>query len=347
MIERLQGNLLKTDAEALVNTVNCVGVMGKGIALQFKQAFPENYREYEKACAAGKVALGHMLVFATGAMVNPKFIINFPTKQHWKGKSKIEDVRKGLVALIEEVRKRAIRSIAIPPLGCGNGGLDWSEVRPMIEAAFAELPHVQVLLFEPSGAPKAATMPVRTTVPTMTRARALFVKLIEQYCEPGYRLTLLEMQKLAYLLQMAGEPLRLNFVKHNFGPYAENLNHVLQRIEGHFIRGYGDRKAQAEIHLMPHAAEKASEVLAEDEEARKRLNRVSQAIEGFETPYSMELLATVLWVSNEKPLLAGEPDSIISQVQAWSARKRKLFRAEHIRAAWERLHQEGWLPRGE
>ena len=245
MIELTTGNLLEANTEALVNTVNCVGVMGKGIALQFKQAYPDNFRAYEQACRAGEVQLGRMLTFSTGTLMNPKYNINFPTKRHWKGKSRIEDIKRGLTALIDEVQRLEITSIAVPPLGCGNGGLNWSDVRPPIEAAFASLPHVRVLLYAPIGAPDAEAMPVRTVKPRMTRARALLMKLIELYGVPGYRLSLLEIQKLAYFLQSAGEPLRLHFSKQKYGPYAENLHFVLQRLEGHFLRGYGDRSKEA------------------------------------------------------------------------------------------------------
>jgi O-acetyl-ADP-ribose deacetylase (regulator of RNase III) len=191
MIEYSKGNLLVADAEALVNTVNCVGYMGKGIALQFKQAFPANFTAYEKACRAHEVKPGRMFIFETGSMVNPKFIINFPTKRHWRGNSRIEDIESGLKALIEDVKRLGIRSIAVPPLGSGLGGLDWNVVRPMIEQAFAELPDVQVLLYGPQGAPNAKDMPVRTKQPKMTSARALFIKLMDQYSSLHYRRKLL------------------------------------------------------------------------------------------------------------------------------------------------------------
>jgi O-acetyl-ADP-ribose deacetylase (regulator of RNase III) len=150
MLEFKQGNLLEEDAQALVNAVNCVGVMGKGIALQFKQAFPENFQQYKKACDAKEVQPGRMFTVPTGKLFNPKYIINFPTKRHWRDKSKIEDIQTGLKALVAEVQQLGITSIAIPALGCGNGGLDWLEVKPLIESAFVELPEVKVIVFEPS-----------------------------------------------------------------------------------------------------------------------------------------------------------------------------------------------------
>ncbi|NQT12397.1 MAG: macro domain-containing protein [Planctomycetes bacterium] len=344
MIEHTEGNILEADAEALVNTVNCVGVMGKGIALQFKQAYPDNFRAYQKACKAGEVKPGRTFVWPTGLMVNPKCVINFPTKRHWKGKSRLEDVEASLDALIEEVKRLGIQSIAVPPLGCGMGGLDWADVGPRIATAFAALPEVRVLLFAPAGAPKVEAMPVATEKANMTRARALFVKLIRKYCVPGYRLSLLEIQKLAYFLQEAGEPLRLRFVKHNYGPYAENLNHVLQRIEGHFIRGYGDRSKGARIQLLPRAAEQAEAFLAGDPDAEKRLERVARLIDGFETPYGMELLATVHWVAKDDAEIARDDEAIIERVQNWSQRKRARFQPDHIRKTAKRFRDEDWLP---
>ncbi|MCH7871629.1 MAG: macro domain-containing protein, partial [Planctomycetes bacterium] len=168
MIEDAAENLLEAEVEALVNTVNCVGQMGKGIALQFKQAFPANFKAYARAVKAGEVVPGRMFIFETGMMVNPRYIINFPTKRHWRGKSRIEDIEAGLAALVSDLQRLGIRSIAVPPLGCGNGGLEWSVVRPMIEAALAAVPDVRVLLFAPRGAPDAKAMPVRTERPNMT-----------------------------------------------------------------------------------------------------------------------------------------------------------------------------------
>ena len=343
MIEFKQGNLLEENTEAIVNTVNCVGVMGKGIALQFKQAFPENFRQYERACRAGEVQPGRMFSVNTVNILYPRYIINFPTKRHWRGKSKIEDIKSGLKALVAEVQQLGIGSIAIPPLGCGNGGLDWGEVKPLIESAFAQLPDVQVIIFEPSGAPAAEKMPVATPKPKITRARALFIRLLELYGIPGYELTKLEIQKLAYFLQEAGEPLRLPYVKHIYGPYAANLNHVLKDIEGHYIRGYGDGTGKAEIYVLPEGREAAQTFLEKEPEAQERLERVSSLITGFETPYGLELLATVHWVAKENPKAAKGSEQAIALVHEWSERKRKIFKEGHIRKAWQRLNDQNWL----
>lgn len=344
MIEYTKGNLLKADAEALVNTVNCIGFMGKGIALQFKQAFPDNFEAYARACKQGEVKPGEMSITETGLMMGPKYIINFPTKRHWRGKSRMADIEAGLEALVEDVKRLEIKSIAIPPLGCGNGGLEWEKVRPRIESAFASVPDVQVLLFGPHGAPDAKSMPVRTERPSMTPARALFVKLMQQYRELAYRLTLLEIQKLAYFLQEAGEPLRLRYEAGHYGPYAANLNKVLERIEGHFTRGYGDsQKPDVEIDLLEGAAKEADGFLADQPDSVGRLEQVSRLIEGFETPYGMELLSSVHWVAKYSTTPARTPVEAVEQIHAWNPRKRAMFRDEHVRVAWDRLADAGWL----
>lgn len=346
MIVPSRGNLLLADVEAVVNTVNCVGVMGKGIALQFKQAFPDNFRVYEKACKAGEVQIGRMFTFATGQMGNPKFIINFPTKRHWKGMSRIQDIEAGLVALVEEVRRLGVRSIAVPPVGCGNGGLDWKQIEPRIIKAFEAVPDVRVLLYPPIGAPVAESMPVGTEAPRMTRGRAMVLRLLELYQSQGYRHTLLEVQKLAYFLQVAGEELRLKFLPAKYGPYAENLNHVLERLEGHFIRGFGDRSTAVEIHLLPEASDAVREFFgtSADAEATQRLQRVADLIEGFETPYGMELLATVHWVGSHDERAAKDPNVAMAGVRAWNAGKAKRFCVDHhIIAAWQILRDQEWF----
>lgn len=343
MIEHVSGNLLEADAEALVNTVNTVGIMGKGIALQFRQAYPENYEAYRKACERGEVEPGRMFVFHTGQLGNPRHIINFPTKRHWKGKSKMADIEAGLAALVKLVQDERIRSIALPPLGCGNGGLDWEDVRPRIVAAFAALPETKVLVYAPAGAPAAEQMPVATKTPNMTAGRAALIGLLSDYAVPGYRLTLLEVQKLAYFLQAAGEPLRLTFVKERYGPYAETLHHVLQRLDGHFIRGYGDRSRDASIRLLPDAREQADQFLEQHTETRQRLQRVSELIDGFESPYGMELLATVHWVAQDSAAARSDATAAVQGVHSWSDHKKRTFRPEHIQVAWQRLHEQEWL----
>lgn len=339
MITYTHGNILKAKAEALVNTVNCVGVMGKGIALQFKKAFPEAYfNHYQTACRHQEVEPGKVHIWETGNLFNPRYIINFPTKKHWKGRSRYEYIEAGLQSLISELSRLGIQSVAIPPLGCGLGGLKWEKVRQMIEEAFSGLPNVDVFLYEPKGTPAAAEMPIRDTKPKMTIARALLIKLMQYYLRYAYRLTLLEIQKLAYFLQESGVPLRLSYVKHIYGPYAHNLNKVLEVMEGHYIRGYGDtQKPDVEIALLPDAVHQAEVFLERHAEVKDNLERVMRLVEGFETPYGMELLASVHWeVKHDRSTDA------VKALHEWNERKRKLFKPEHIEVAVNRLQEESW-----
>jgi O-acetyl-ADP-ribose deacetylase (regulator of RNase III) len=344
MIEIIRGNLIRADAEVLVNTVNCIGYMGKGIALQFKKAFPDNCIAYERACRAGELKPGKMFVFSTRSLVNPKYIINFPTKRDWRAVSRIEDIQIGLISLVNEIRKLEVSTMALPPLGCGLGGLNWNDVRPLIERAFAALPDVHVMLFEPTGTPDAKMMPVRTKRPRMTTARALLIKLVQQYAQLAYRLTLLEIQKMAYFLQEAGEPLRLRYEAGIYGPYAHNLNKVLEIMEGHLIRGYGDsQKPDVEIELLAGAIKEADDNLAGNDISVNRLDKVARLIDGFETPYGLELLSSVHWVAVHEKKPASSPDKAVQAVQEWNDRKRRMFNPEHILIAWDRLSDQAWL----
>lgn len=342
MLEITRGNLLDADVDALVNTVNTVGVMGKGIALQFRKAFPQVYDAYKTACDAGEVRPGRMLVVETGQLSGPRLIINFPTKRHWRGKSRLEDIDAGLRDLVKVLEDWEVGSVAVPPLGCGNGGLDWDVVRPRIEAALAGLSRTRVLLFEPAGAPAPLDQRVATDRPEMTRGRATLLSALAIYqTDPAVRVTLLVVQKLAYLLQASGEPLRLTFAKAQYGPYAETLNDVLQLMDGHFLRGYGDRTTEADIQLDRESADAAAAFLAEDAEALGRIEGVRALIEGFESPFGLELLTTVHWAAHD----GGATDSADAAdfVAAWSPRKRRVFAIEHVNAAWDRLAARGLL----
>ena len=179
--------------------------------------------------------------------------------------------------------------------------------------------------------------------PKMTKRHALIVKLLEIYSSQGYHHSFLEIQKLMYFMQAAGEQLRLNYSKNKFGPYAENLHHVLQRIDGHFIRGYGDRSAQPEIYLIDGATREAQSIIEKDAETKARLEAVARLIKGFETPYGMELLATVHWITRESPETAIDPDLVVEKVQAWSSRKKYKMKPRHIKKALARLRDERWL----
>lgn len=346
MIQVTTGNLLQADVEALVNTVNTVGVAGKGIALQFRFAFPDNFKAYAAAAKAGRVIPGRMFIVPTNQLAGPKLIVNFPTKRHWKGKSRIDDIERGLADLVRVIEEYDIRSIAVPPLGCGNGGLEWSIVRPLIENALGTV-NAEVLLYAPAGAPDAEEILVSTSRPRMTLGRAALILLLKQYREADfYRLSALEVQKLAYFLQESGEKLRLNYAKANFGPYADNLNHVLVAMEGHYTRGYGDGSESPKIRLLPGAAEQAEAYIEQHPGTRERMNRVARLVYDWETPYGLELLATVHWALKQGVDGEGDRSSLYSYVAGWTPRKAKLFLPQHIDQAADHLIGHDFVKQG-
>ncbi len=344
MLKFVRGDILSADAEALVNTVNCVGIMGRGIALQFRTAFPENYRVYQAACRRGDVEPGRMFVFPTHNLTNPHYIINFPTKRHWRGKSRLEDIRSGLRALATEVERLNIHSIAIPPLGSGMGGLDWHQVKPLIVQALENFSDVEVTIYEPSGAPSVEKMVKSPNVPKMTPGRAALIGLLDRYLagllEPF--VTLLEVHKLMYFMQEAGEGLRLNYVKAPYGPYSENLRQVLTRIEGYFISGYADGgdAPDKQIRIVPGAVADARQSLVRHSDTSRRFDRVVDLVDGFETPFGLELLSTVHWIAAREGAVTLE--YVIAKAYAWNERKRRFSR-EQIELAWDVLHSKGWL----
>jgi O-acetyl-ADP-ribose deacetylase (regulator of RNase III) len=345
MIRGSHGDLLSADVDALVNTVNTVGVMGRGIALQFKKRFPGNFKAYASACKAGEVEIGRMFVFDAGQLMRPRWIINFPTKRHWRSNSRLKDIDAGLDDLAMVVADLGIRSIAVPPLGCGLGGLRWAEVKPRIEAKLGGV-DADVLVFGPEGSPAAATITHESPRPAMSVGKAALVRLTDRYGHAALGgAGLIEVQKLMYFLQTAGQPLRLEYAKGLYGPYADSLRHVLVRVEGHFLTGFGDgtnpvRDAEP-MDVLPGAAEEADEVVAMHPELAERIERVLQLSEGFESSYGMELLATVHWAATAEG--CADRACVVHTVQGWNRRKERLFTSSHINTALDHLVGLGWL----
>lgn len=347
MIEYKKGDILKEETEAVVNTVNTKGVMGKGIALQFKERFPENYKQYKKACEVSKVETGKVFVTESGLLLNPRYIINFPTKEHWKNPSKMEYIYEGLNDLVRIIKEKDIRSIAIPPLGCGNGGLDWNKVKPAIEGALSAVPDINVILFEPSNVvyKKKERKPKKKA--NITPVRAMFLSTFEKYKELGFQLSFIEAHKLIYFLQRFGEPLNLSFEKNRYGPYSYVIDHMLYDVEGTFLKGtkFKDAKPQDNIYLVEENFDEIHEFIEKEltQEQKNRLNFVYEFIEGFESPLGLELLATVDYVlRNSKNAISRE--ELITRIfnwdsenPSWGKRKRELMKKEYIEVALERI----------
>lgn len=350
MITFTQGNLLEADTEALVNTVNTVGVMGKGIALMFKEAFPENFRIYAAACKAGDVCVGHMLVTERKALMGPRWIINFPTKKHWRHPSRMEWIVDGLQDLKQVVAEKGITSVALPPLGSGNGGLDWNDVRPRIEAALGSMPDVSFVVYEPT--PKYQNVAKRAGVEKLTPARALIAELVRRYWVLGIECSLLEVQKLAYLLERTIEslalpnPLDLRFEANRYGPFAPRLTHLLDALDGSYLhcdKRLADAGPYDTIWFDDRKADKVAAYLASEAKAfQPALEATTNLIDGFQSPLGMELLATVDWLLTRQgtaPTLAG----IRADLRQWpggpqsAERKQRIFDDRLILLALQRL----------
>lgn len=321
--------------------------MGKGIALQFKNAYPPMFKKYVTASRAGQIILGKMDVHDLGGLVDgPRWIINFPTKGHWKARSRVVDIESGLKDLISTVKRLNIKSIAVPPLGCGNGGLDWAVVRPLIEKAFEEVPDVRVLLYAPGSVPAAEAMPNRTEKPSLTLGQATLISLMKRYLDGLLDpfVSLLEVHKLMYFMQEAGANLRLKYVPDRYGPYATNLRQVLIRMEGHYLLGFGDGADEPTkpLELLGNSATLAEQYLKSSPEVLDQMDRVSRLIDGFEDSYGMELLSTVHWVMCNRPGARESVEEAIAGVREWSVRKSRAMKPEHMKKAWSRLKELRW-----
>lgn len=340
-MEFITGNLFENNAEALVNTVNTVGVMGKGVALQFKERFPTNYMLYQAACKRGEIQIGKMFITSTDSLINPKWIINFPTKGHWMHKSSYGYIEAGLNDLVTQIEKLNIRSIAIPPLGAGQGGLDWEKVKELIREKLNHLT-IEISVYEPVNLVKNNLDTGKTK---LTKPRAMVLALIAQYKKLGYEISYLEIQKLTYFLQRMGQnDLKLNYKQYLYGPYAHNLQHLLHELEKGYIssdKSVFDSKPLDLITLNKNNSIEIADFIEKEcsNEEKERLHKLFKLMSGYESPFGLELLATVDWIystNNNSRLTALE---IKEKIKTWSKRKDDSFQIEHVRTALKRLSE--------
>lgn len=337
------GDMFSEPVEALVNTVNCVGVMGKGVALEFKNRWPANFRAYKALCNDKALKPGQMFVFDTKELFSsqgPRYLINFPTKAHWRSKSKIEYIEEGLGALAETIEEYNIGSIAIPPLGCGNGGLDWADVRPLIEAKLAGLSHVDIVLFEPKEAaddPEHAHLNLQMTFPRAVLLKAL--NDLERHFDGSF--DRISLQKIAYFLQAFGVDFKLKFSRNLHGPYSESLRRAYIAMDHHgMIDGFVGAERQS--HVTPSGCAAANEFLdATDSASLEVFGKLSKLVQGYESPYGLELLSSVHWLAHHEGHFPVE--KIVEEMLSWSTDKRNKFSEAAIRAAYERLFEDGLI----
>ncbi|NIA13549.1 MAG: Appr-1-p processing protein [Nitrospiraceae bacterium] len=351
MMTFTQGNLLEADVEAVVNTVNTVGVMGKGIALMFKERFPENFKSYAAACKAKELDVGHMFVQPTNELSGPRWVINFPTKKHWRYPTKLEWIVSGLKALRHVIAEYEISSLAIPPLGCGNGGLEWNVVRPLIEAELDGLEGVEIQVYEPTT--KYQNVAKRTGVEELTPARALVAEMVRRYWILGIECTILEIQKLSWFLERyvkkmnLEDPLKLDFSANMYGPYAHRLTHLLDGLDGSYLHCdkrladaspfdtiWFDEERKQQVHTYLYSGEAKKYTPA--------LEATDALIDGFQSPLCMEALSTVDWLVSQEgcePTLKGIREGLNRWPggEAAANRKHKIFTDRLLSLALEQL----------
>jgi O-acetyl-ADP-ribose deacetylase (regulator of RNase III) len=346
MVRYTEGNLLEAGTEALVNTVNTVGISGKGIALMFKETFPENFRAYEAVSKARKLEPGGLFVTERSDMLAPRFIINFATKDHWRHPSRLEWIERGLDELRAEIVTRGIRSVAIPPLGAGNGGLDWAKVKPLIAAALAGL-DCDVVVYEPTRVYQNVLK--RNGVEKLTPARALMAEMIRRYEVLGFDCSILEAQKLAWFLSGAigrlglVNPIAEDFVANRYGPYSDRVRHLLDSLDGSYLtceRRVADARPFEPIRFRHDRQDRVGVYLTSPEASpyRPALDAATEIIDGFQSPHGIELLATVDWL-NRKSNVALDVDAMIAAIAAWpgpdgsAERKARIFSRYQVDAA--------------
>lgn len=353
MLTFTQGNLLEAQTEALVNTVNTVGIMGKGIALMFKERFPENFHRYESACRRKEVRVGKMFVTEPAELEGPRYIVNFPTKEDWRNPSRLEWIISGLDDLRRFLIEKNVRSVALPPLGAGNGGLEWPFVKSEVQKALADLP-IEVIVFEPTA--QYQNVSKRAGVEELTVPRALITELVRRYGELGMDCSLVEVQKLAWFLERSIEqrtpgrdPLNLQFVAHKYGPYANRLAHLINRLDGSYLHCH-KRISDADPWEVIWFDEGRKDYLSayihsEAKDYLPALEKTAALIEGFESPFGLELLASVDWLINREGIAATE-DAVREGWSRWpegGARKSRLFEDRVVGIALQRLASQSSL----
>src|SRR5690606_32352733 len=340
MIKVYEGDMMRSGAEALVNTVNTVGVMGKGIALQFKEAFPSNNKVYIDACKNKELTPGKLLaVWDENLELGRKLIINFPTKVHWRNPSKYEYIEKGLVALRDLIQNENLKSIAIPPLGSGNGGLDWNIVKPMIVEALSDL-NTEIMIYEPNAAIKAILQKqeVKKDV-KLTPARASLLYALFAFESMGEYSSLFAANKLAYFLQKKGQKLNLDFKPYVYGPYAIGVEKVLYHLNGTYLKGMeqGNVKPFEPLQLNYEKWNDIKKYIENDlpYEDKNRLNSLIEFISGFTSELSLEILATVDFIISQNNQYS--LDDVMSAIGSWNIRKRDLFKRELVEISYNYL----------
>jgi len=321
------GDLFSSSATCIVNTVNLEGFMGKGIAYEFKRRFPHNYKDYQLACKSKQIDIGKLHYFVE----DNRMIVNFPTKNKWREKSRIEYIEKGLLDLVKIIKENNIVSIAIPPLGCGNGGLNWLDVKKIIDEHLRNLENVSIEVYEPSNNIKSQK--ISNYIPKMNASHLLLMMFKPKL----KKFSKLRVQKTAFMLNVFSGTEYFVFDKYHYGPYAHSIDILIKDIkdyQDHF--NYTTQEALSELKRT---------LLSETVESKISLyspfvDQSTQFINSCLNDDDLELKTTILYCITKKPLAEVE---IISEIKHWSTRKAQLFSAERINNTILGLTEQGLI----
>lgn len=339
MIHYLKGNVLESSADALINTVNIVGVMGKGVALQFKKAYPDNFKAYVEACKSGEIAIGKLFVTEDVSVNGHRYIINFPTKTTWRKPSEYSYISAGLDDLVRVLSEKNIKSVAMPPLGAGNGGLHWEKVKGIIEDKMS-LIDVDIDVYEPSGQIVEKMKHERTK---LTDARALLLYVLFDLVSHGEYVSEFSSEKVCYFLQKFGasDLFNLKFYPRFYGPYSGKVRYVLYALNGSYIMGYSgmDKKPFDALTLVADGQDLVKEIVENDARLMGIAKKTMLFLDGFYSDYGLELLSSVDFILGLH--LDADENKVYEYLKSWSSRKGELFaNKEHIRIVLE--HIRNW-----
>jgi O-acetyl-ADP-ribose deacetylase (regulator of RNase III) len=339
MIRYIQGNILESDAQALVNTVNTMGVMGKGIALQFKNAFPNNFRAYQEACKRKEISVGKLFVTKDCNLNSgEKIIINFPTKKDWRKPSEYTFIEAGLDDFLKIIEHYQIKSVAIPPLGAGNGGLEWEKVKQIVNQKLAST-DVNVLVYEPNREIKEY---LKTERVKLTEARALLLYVLYDLVRNGEYVSEFSSEKVCYFLQKFGAEkyLKLQFAPNFYGPYSGKVRHLLNYLNGSYIMGYSDmnKKPFDPLTLVSDGYETVQAYIDSNTDIANIAKKTVAFLNGFYSDFALELLSSIDYIITINKTF--DQQIITQKLKEWSNRKRSMFsNQEYITLAVEHIRQ--------
>jgi O-acetyl-ADP-ribose deacetylase (regulator of RNase III) len=315
---------MDSDAQALVNTVNTVGIMGKGIALQFKNAFPNNFKAYQEACKRKEIEIGKLFITKDKNLHSgEKIIINFPTKKDWRKPSEYSYIEDGLNNFLKVIKIYQIKSVALPPLGAGNGGLEWTEVKKILEKKLSAL-DIDIFVYEPNSTIKEY---LKTERVKLTEARALLLYVLHDLVRNGEFVSEFSCEKVCYFLQKFGAEkyLKLQFQPNFYGPYSGKVRYVLNYLNGSYLMGYSDinRKPFDPLTLVFDGYETVKSYIESNTELTEIATKTTSFLNGFYSDFALELLSSIDFIIEENNTF--DKKTITKKLAEWNNRKRSVF----------------------